>query len=138
MIASVAPTMKCPRDSVPLDPTTIDASGVAVQGFRCATCTGHWLEQEDLRRVEQSVDIRLLDWRHLPGPDTNTRLLFCPRCANPRILMDKVISSRDKRVVMDVCGQCHGVWLNHGELEAIRQKGLISALADALRFVTKA
>jgi len=40
--------------------------------------------------------------------------------------------------VMDVCGQCRGVWLNHGELEAIRQKGLISALADALRFVTKA
>ncbi|HEY8206509.1 MAG TPA: zf-TFIIB domain-containing protein [Myxococcaceae bacterium] len=129
--------MNCPRDSVPLQPVSIDAAGVAVQAFRCATCTGHWLEHDDLKRVEQSVDIRLLDWRHLPGVDTNTRLLFCPRCKDPRILMDKVVSSRDKRVVMDVCGQCTGVWLNHGELEAIRQKGLISALADVLQFVAK-
>ncbi len=130
--------MNCPRDTVPLKPTPIDASGVTVPAFRCATCTGHWLEQDDLKKVEQSVDIRLLDWRHLPGMDTNTKLLFCPRCKDPRIVMDKVVSSRDKRVVMDVCGQCHGVWLNHGELEAIRQKGLVSALADVLRFVTKA
>jgi Zn-finger nucleic acid-binding protein len=130
--------MNCPRDSIPFSPVRIDAAGVPVNGLRCEKCTGHWLEQDDLRRVEQSVDIRLVDWRQLPGVDTNTKLLFCPRCADPRIIMDKVVSSRDKRVVMDVCGKCHGVWLNHGELEAIRQKGLLSALADVLRFVTKA
>ncbi|HVE86073.1 MAG TPA: zf-TFIIB domain-containing protein [Myxococcales bacterium] len=130
--------MNCPRCSVMLAPFQIDAAGVAVNALRCQTCTGTWLEQEDLRRVEQSVDIRLLDWRHLPGVDTNTRLLFCPRCAGPpRMLMDKVVSSRDKRVVMDVCGQCHGVWLNHGELEAIQQKGLMAALADVLKFIAK-
>ena len=47
----------------------------------------------------------------------------CPRCADPRIIMDKVVSSRDKRVVMDVCGQCHGVWLDRAELELIAERG---------------
>lgn len=130
--------MNCPRCAVPLKPTSIDASGVEVRGMRCEDCTGHWLESEDLKRVEQSVDIRLLDWRHLPGEETKARMLFCPRCQEPRIIMDKVGSTRDRRVIMDVCGTCSGVWLNHGELEAIRQKGVISALADALRFVIKA
>lgn len=82
------------------------------------------------------MDVRLLEWRHVPGIAAQGRILFCPRCTPPRP-MDKVISTRDQRVVMDACPVCQGVWLDHGELEAIEQKGLLAAVADFVQFLRK-
>ncbi len=129
--------LKCPRDAQPLTPAIIDASGVAVRAFECQECTGHWLEAEDLKEVEQSVEIHLSEWKHLPGVETQGQILVCPRCRQPRMLMDKVLSKRDHRVVMDVCSNCKGVWLDYGELEAIMRKGLFGALADVLGFLAR-
>ncbi len=129
--------MKCPRDQKPLTAVTHEAAGVAVRALFCDTCTGHWLESDALKSVEQVVDIRLLDWKHLPGIETQGRILFCPRCPGQKP-MDKVVSQRDQRVVMDLCPTCRGVWLDYGELEAIQSKGLLSAIADVLRFIKDA
>jgi Zn-finger nucleic acid-binding protein len=123
---------------VPLKPapeSLREEEGVAT--LRCEECTGHWLEAGDLRNAEQVVNVRLIAWRHLPGDETQALTLFCPRC-DPQKVMDKVVSDRDKRVVMDSCAHCNGVWLDYGELEAIQQKGLLSALADVLDFIRKA
>jgi len=130
------PELKCPRDSRPLTAAIIDASGVAIRAFECLECTGHWLESDDLKEVEQSVDVHLSEWKHLPGVETQGRILLCPRC-QPRVFMEKVLSKRDHRVVMDVCSRCKGVWLDYGELEAIMRKGLFSALADVLGFLAR-
>jgi Zn-finger nucleic acid-binding protein len=51
--------------------------------------------------------------------------------------MRKVPSPNDKKVVMDVCPTCNGVWLDGGELAALREKGPFAALADLLRFLLK-
>ncbi|MBI3186019.1 MAG: zf-TFIIB domain-containing protein [Myxococcales bacterium] len=129
--------MNCPRCLTPLKPIRHELGGVAVEAMRCRKCTGHFLETADLRQVEQVVDVRLIDWRHLPGEETQARILFCPRCEGQKA-MDKVVSDRDKRVVMDLCGSCQGVWLDYGELEAIQRKGILAALADILDFIRKA
>lgn len=129
--------MNCPRCGIPLKSDRIDAAGVVVEASNCAECTGHWISLDALHAVEQVVDIHLLKWRHLPGIETQGRILFCPRCPGQKP-MDKVVSDRDQRVVMDVCSACHGVWLDYGELEAIQSKGLLGSLADIVRFIQKA
>lgn len=128
--------MKCPRCLVPLAESRIDAAGVPVQAFDCRKCTGHFLALADLKTVESVVDVKLLKWRNLPGLETQGALLFCPRCPGQKP-MDKIVSLRDQRVIMDVCHGCDGVWLDRGELEAIQQRGLLGALSDIVDFLRR-
>src|SRR5579871_1096417 len=128
--------MKCPRCQIPLTVGRLDAAGVEIEAANCAECTGHWISLDELHAAEQVVDVRLVNWRQLPGVETQGRILFCPACPGKKP-MDKVVSLRDQRVVMDLCGNCNGVWLDYGELEAIQRKGLLASLADIIKFVRK-
>ena len=114
----------------------LDMGGLEIDAQDCRKCTGHFIGFKDLKAVESVVDVRLLKWRNLPGIETQGRTLFCPNCPGIKP-MDKIISERDRRVVMDVCHSCDSVWLDRGELEAIQQKGLLGALADIINFVRK-
>ena len=124
--------MQCPRCDKVMTPTLQDE----VEARQCPQCEGHWLEGEDLRRLESTVNVRLFEWRGLPSEELQTRELACPRC-QPRQVMKKVRSERDRHVLLDVCERCHGVWLDGGELRAIQEMGFVAALADAFRFITQ-
>lgn len=124
--------MQCPR----CDKVMTHALQDEVEARQCPQCEGHWLEGEDLRRLESTVNVRLFEWRRLPPEEFQTRELACPRCS-PRPVMKKVRSERDRHVLLDVCEQCHGVWLDGGELRAIQEMGFVAALADAVRFITQ-
>ena len=124
--------MNCPRCDKVMTPALQE--DVEVQ--QCPQCEGHWLEGEDLRRLESTVNVRLFEWRRLPPEEVQTREVACPRC-RPRAVMKKVRSERDQYVLLDVCERCHGVWLDGGELRAIQEMGFVAALADAVRFITK-
>ncbi|MBL8955713.1 MAG: zf-TFIIB domain-containing protein [Myxococcaceae bacterium] len=60
----------------------------------------------------------------------------CPSCGIPSV-MRKVKSPRDRKVDMDICPSCHGIWLDGGELAAIREMSAFTALADLLKFLLK-
>jgi uncharacterized protein len=124
--------MNCPRCDKEMTP--VQPEGVEAQ--QCPQCEGHWLEGEDLRRLESTVNVRFLEWRKLPTEEVQTREVACPRC-RPSGAMKKVRSERDRHVLLDVCERCHGVWLDGGELRAIQEMGFVTALADVFRFVTK-
>jgi Zn-finger nucleic acid-binding protein len=126
--------MQCPRCTVTLEAVAPDEQTPEVQGLGCHRCGGVWLEQADLSRLEQVVDVTWLELRHVPPPALQAELLTCPRCAPARHL-GKAQSERDRQVVLDVCAHCHGVWLDGGELEAIQRKGLVAAVIDAVRFL---
>ncbi|MHB8877873.1 MAG: zf-TFIIB domain-containing protein [Myxococcaceae bacterium] len=128
--------MNCPRCQEPLVRHKHDAGGQELDVQKCASCTGHWFEQKDLKAIEDTVEVVLFAWLKLPGQETQARTLFCPRC-DPQKVMDKVINEHDTRVVMDVCGNCHGVWLHHGELEALQRRNVLAAVLDAVRFIKK-
>jgi Zn-finger nucleic acid-binding protein len=49
--------------------------------------------------------------------------------------MEKVESHEDRSVVMDFCPKCKGVWLDCGELHAIQQEGVLSALTKLRRWL---
>src|SRR5206468_4358296 len=103
--------MKCPRCRVPLKDGKIDAAGLLIDAANCIDCTGHFVSVDDLKAIESVVDVRLVKWRQLPGIETQGRILFCPRCTGEKP-MDKIVSVRDQRVVMDVCHNCRGLWLD--------------------------
>jgi uncharacterized protein len=124
--------MNCPRCDKVMTPVRPDD----VEAQQCPQCEGHWLEGEDLRRLESTVNVRLFEWRKLPPDELQTRELACPRC-KPRQAMKKVRSERDRHVLLDVCERCQGVWLDGGELRAIQEMGFVAALTDAVRFITK-
>lgn len=128
--------VKCPRCQKPLVAFQHDVGGRVLDAQRCPECDGHWFEAADLKAIEDTVEVVLLSWIHLPGHETQARTLLCPRC-QPATVMKKVLNEHDTRVVMDVCGNCHGAWLDYGELEAITRRNVFSAIVDAVRFIKK-
>lgn len=128
--------MRCPRCDVDLLPSHPDASLPDAEALQCPHCEGHWLEQAALKRLEQTVEVKWWEFRHVPPPAIQAELLACPRC-EPAPHLLKLVSEQDRKVVMDACAKCHGVWLDGGELKAIRERGVVSALFDAVRYLAK-
>jgi uncharacterized protein len=124
--------MNCPRCDKVMDPVRPDD----VEAQQCPKCEGHWLEGDALRQLESTVNVRLFEWRKLPPEELQMRDVECPRC-RPKRVMKKVRSERDRHVLLDVCEQCHGVWLDGGELRAIQEMGLVAAVTDAVQFILK-
>jgi Zn-finger nucleic acid-binding protein len=127
--------MECPRCYLPLYETTV-GEGHVVRALQCSKCEGHWLSEGVLDEVSRDVDVKWRERRHLPSAEVQRAPMRCPSCGIPTI-MQKVKSARDKKVDMDVCPSCHGVWLDGGELTAIREMSALTALADLVRFIVK-
>ncbi len=126
--------MNCPRCDLPLYDTTV-GPGMSARGMQCSQCEGHWLSQSVLHEVSKHVEVRWWEKRKLNAA-LQVSPIRCPGCGIPTV-MRKVQSPSDKKVVMDVCPTCSGVWLDGGELTAIREKGAFAALADLVRFLLK-
>lgn len=130
-------SMNCPRCNVELLEVTPDPELDDIEALHCPQCKGHWLEQEDLHRLEAVTEVEWFEVRHIPHRALQDEPLTCPRCAPARHLV-KLKSERDHKVVMDACTSCRGVWLDGGELHAIQHKSVLAALVDALRYLVKA
>ena len=65
---------------------------------------------QEARKFKQFI-VWLFTGKRLPLTDSCR--LRCPRC---RTLMDKV---HKEHVVIDVCNQCHGMWLDDGEIDKL-------------------
>lgn len=126
--------MRCPRCATALVDVTPELVLPHVRALSCAGCHGHWLEPDSLAELETIVKVTWVELRRVPSHDEQARPMSCPRCSAAPTL-EKRQSRRDDAVVMDVCGTCHGIWLDGGELAAIQEKGFAAATADALRFL---
>ncbi len=105
--------MLCPVDKSTLQTRAEGAAEIVV----CELCHGLWFSREQLAnflKVARHANLNptkptLTDKAiHL----TSTRL--CPCCGNKE-LTARVIDG----VEIDLCSQCHGIWLDAGELELI-------------------
>src|SRR5262245_33081008 len=108
---------------------------MSARGLQCSQCEGQWVSHSVLKEVSQHVDVRWYEKRHLDAK-LQVAPIRCPACGIPTV-MRKEPSPQDRKVIMDVCPTCHGVWLDGGELTAIREKGAFAAFADLLRFLMK-
>lgn len=103
---------ECPVDWTPLVPRKIPVFGPDVEVDSCPKCNGLYLDKGEIRRLTGNRDLNKLLTKRL-GLDADSPYV-CPRCGG---LMDAEQAGRTR---VDVCLGCKGVWVDHGELEALR------------------
>jgi len=99
---------RCPRDEAELRE---DQRGKVVIDT-CPTCEGTFLDSMELAQVlglSKDLAIERLTLDDIPN-------LRCPGC---QARMDSHWFSLARRVMVDKCRACHGVWLDGGELTAL-------------------
>ena len=130
--------LKCPRCDRALrndsfDKYNSDLSTSTIGVDECESCGGIWFDKGELEEVQDLVDVTLIEIRKIPTPTEQYTQLNCPRCKNT--VMEKVQNTRDKKVIMDVCPNCKGVWLDGGELKAIQQENLFLAFFNTVKWI---
>ncbi|HXJ85002.1 MAG TPA: zf-TFIIB domain-containing protein [Candidatus Methylomirabilis sp.] len=109
--------MKCPDCQRDLIPT--DYRGIRID--ECPGCRGRWFDRDGLREAKDRTDddLRWLDFDPFGDEanvyDVRSEGRQCPRCS---VTMGS-LTYETSGVVIDKCGRCHGIWLNHGEFEKI-------------------
>lgn len=106
--------MKCP-----LCNNTLQRRDLTQEGFvtvdHCPSCRGCWLEKPELERAHSGV------WTNLEDMGVTVAETFsdylCPQCAARLI---SVNPEDHPELQVDRCPSCHGVWLDPGELEKLR------------------
>ncbi len=107
----------CPRCESPTELFRHAAAGAVVLG--CPSCNGLWVPTETL---EPLIEGGARHTQPEEGGDQPRRLsrdvryLKCPTCSQ---MMSRRNYGRVSGIIVDTCPQ-HGVWLDKGELEALR------------------
>jgi Zn-finger nucleic acid-binding protein len=101
----------CPKCKVATAPWVFEADLVF---DRCETCMGMWLDAGELARLSGSAQ-DFPSEAATSGPQTHSN---CPKCVMIR-LQEVKFSSRDNLVV-EICTDCKGLWLDSRELTQAR------------------
>ncbi len=119
--------MECPRCKVELSARPQKEVRTEFIVDACPGCGGSWYDKEEFEKLERVQEPVFMEFRRLPSREEQLKGLFCPSC-DSKPLLDKVEHSRDHKVLMDVCPECNGVWLDSGELEAIQKQNFAITL----------
>lgn len=118
---------RCPRCGVALEINYQDSQEID----RCPRCRGLWLDREPFHVLTSEANVlreeALKEEYSRPPLPQADRYIPCVRCGS---LMNKKNFARISGVIIDECGR-HGVWLDAGELEKIRQFVLDGGLEEA-------
>jgi Zn-finger nucleic acid-binding protein len=111
--------MNCPRCKIELTNKTILDFKYFLNIDYCNSCGGIWLDNGELTRLEKTIEPTFYEIRKIPDKQEQLELYHCPSCDNSEFLQ-KAQHKRDKHVIIDFCRTCKGIWLDTGEIEAIR------------------
>ncbi len=109
------PEMKCPKcENSTLERKSLNDVTVDV----CPVCKGVWLGKGELDIIthphEGSLEYCSTE---LIEEDRRTEYI-CPECdADSRLSRVNFVEYSD--ILMETCRECHGIWLDRGELDAI-------------------
>jgi len=112
--------MKCPHDGTQLQ--AVDVGGVEID--KCHQCDGLWLDYGELKTIRKmdlgEIEEQLEQQYGNPTvrPAETNGYMRCPRCGESGRLMRHHVSYYVK-VQIDRCQQCHGMWLDDQELDAL-------------------
>jgi len=109
--------MNCPDCRASL--RKIDYRGIEID--ECTKCKGRWFDRDELRKAKDKTDddLRWLDFDPF-GDKADTLSVAskgksCPKCSTAM----PSLKYKDSGIVIDKCGTCKGIWLNHGEFARI-------------------
>lgn len=83
---------------------------------RCPSCRGHFVEHEDLVKIENAAERRGMSNTRTRAWDPPAPAIACPSCSGETTRRAWGIGTM---VFVDICIECRGVWLDGGELEQI-------------------
>ena len=106
--------MNCPRCWVAMNKEEVDVLGPNIIIDVCPTCQGIWFDNNELKKILGNRKLANFLTQHI-GTQSKSKLV-CPRCGG---LMDLEYA---EDVEIDVCLNCHGAWLDYGELERLKEK----------------
>jgi Zn-finger nucleic acid-binding protein len=111
--------MKCPACGNVLQGMTVDEVSVDV----CrGGCGGIWFDNHELRKFDEPHEMAgedLLDVERNPNIHVDFRKKrHCPKCRSA--ILTRRFLHAGRQVEIDECPNCAGVWLDAGELAAIR------------------
>ncbi|MDI6885052.1 MAG: zf-TFIIB domain-containing protein [archaeon] len=105
---------ECPRCWVEMKKEEVAVLGPNVIIDVCPNCQGIWFDDNELKKV--LGDRKLANYLTKQIGTQSKSKLVCPRCGG---LMDLEYA---QEVEIDVCLDCHGAWLDYGELERLKEK----------------
>lgn len=87
----------------------------------CPKCKGMWLVPDELRELKNKVDGGSLRWLNTEIENIEKTSVIstnrpCVRCKTARLM---AVNFGKSSVLIDWCPQCHGMWLDGGEFQAI-------------------
>lgn len=106
-------TIDCPKCGTALESKTLGTIPVD----QCPSCQGIWFDEKELQSVlTRSHDLHRGLHRSTGEPSLNQKRGTCPRDKSGML---RAFSSTGERVVLDMCPDCHGLWLDGGELDRL-------------------
>ncbi len=120
--------MKCPVDNTSLQEIEYER---AVIVDKCTRCNGMWLDQWELQAIQankgKNYDAELekmpnlVNQSYLQALNSNRTPLNCPKCAEAgkTVQMDRREHGFCSQIMIDVCHDCQGIWLDKGEVQAL-------------------
>jgi Zn-finger nucleic acid-binding protein len=110
--------MKCPSCKNPLREK--GAGGMTLD-VCYGGCGGIWFDATELERVSASAASTLHTIWNVPVSDVKlTEPRLCPRC--PELILERKWFSDLKKVEIDQCAKCGGIWLDAGEFTRIYEE----------------
>lgn len=114
--------MKCPRCQNPLKPEQYEQ----ITLDRCASCQGTWLDAGEIQLINRAQEATFTAEQTAAAlksagtgvsPDEHRSVELCPKCS---ARMNPMNFNYSSGVIVDVCPQQHGIWLDHSELEKVQ------------------
>ncbi len=113
--------MKCPRCKTPLSSRTRESVSIDC----CAACNGTWVRPEQIKSMIKNHETKFSQalvqatlkqtGPQIPPAEQET-ILACPTCAKP---MNTVNYNYSSGIIVNVCRDQHGMWLDQNELERV-------------------
>jgi len=110
----------------------INVGGVEVD--QCPKCSGIWFDLGELKKVLDQEDLERLRAGGRGGQDQ--KRAGCPRCGGAGNMV-QLNTPGHPDVHIDTCLVCYGQWLDGGEFEALRKKGLFKSAAAFFKKLLK-
>ena len=127
--------MICPRCKLPLVTEKISDISATVEVDKCPSCNGMWFQEGELTELEKIIEPTFFEFRKILPKKYQLKPLTCPSCQNLQVLQ-KAEHPRDKKVIIDYCPVCHGIWLDNGELEAIQKENWLQTIGKIFKWLT--